>query len=211
MITKIYAVPEIKINLFEKLYHWTSIKSAISILESENIYSNKDVGRHANFHIKDKIEDYETNAQIRLIFKFKGIHKLAFGNTFDQPLPPPEFENSIFHLITSDEVKYDPNNISTFSTLNHWQSVVYPNTRGLIFQGVDWNPSPTVVRNKDWYLNPIYNLDTEPKKPSILNRKAHKQYKIDIEIYRLREKIMLLESNAKDKEFTVIPPNSNEL
>lgn len=68
-----------------------------------------------------------------------------------------------------------------------------------------------MVRNKDWYLHPIYNLDTEPKKPSILNRKARKQYQIDIEIYRLREKLLLLESNAKDKEFTVIPPNSNEL
>jgi hypothetical protein len=183
------------------LYHWTSIEAAIKILNSQNIYSKIDLGKHANFHVQPNFKDFERSREICLKFKFNGDHKLMFGDSFNTKEAPPNCSNSIYHLILSSWNDHILGKVP-FGKLSHWQSNVYPNTEGLVFLGVD--------RLHENYKK-FGDIDTnkeisKPRKLFFLSNESKiKAYDRKIYFQQLKLDLDNAEKGSINKKFTVHP------
>jgi len=186
---------------FSTLYHWTSIKTALKVLRSRNVFSKTDAGKHANFHVQPSPKDFEKAREVCLKFKFVGNHQLMFGDTFDTPDSPPNSSDSIYHLITSSWGDYISGNTS-IGNLEHWQSNVYPNTDGLVFLGIE-----TFDDKFSWFSAIDKNEKINEPKSSfgLMRYKSFKDYEEKVYWKNLKFDIEEAEMFSKNKHFVVMP------
>lgn len=172
------------------------METAISILTHKNILGN-DAGKHANLYFNadcDTAREYE----VCLRFKFLGSHLVLFGDTFHTSESPPDSSNKIYHLMCDGE-PYHLLNCIDFKKLRYLQSNVYPNTLGLIFDGIEkW---------EDNYWKPLLSSEI-PKKPNIFifwdRAKKERAYKLTMENKKKQHQLIELSTCCINAPINII-------
>lgn len=128
--TSTYDIPVEHMEKFATLFHITSHKKALSILESGNI--SGDYGLHANFAVHPRA-DLATSQGIVLKFAFEGVHKAVIDIVGKQRKTYSKYRRDvIYHVFTSEaELEVEDGFLN-----NYWQTIAYPGTKGLIFIGI---------------------------------------------------------------------------
>lgn len=133
-------LPENLRNKFSHLFHLTSKECAISILETYQIRGEMDVERNANFSVGSPRPDIADKAEICLEFEWPNSHAFFVGWPFGKGELQVEGteDKCLFHIYTDHERPWEDMDFSR----NYHQSILYPNSKGLIFKGFFY-PSTT--------------------------------------------------------------------
>lgn len=174
---------------FSILYHMTGIKEAKQILESGQIFGT-DNEKHANFSAIIKRPDIAKKKEVTLRFIWKGSQCTYFGDPFGNGVPEcNELPKPVIFHIFSDS---PPVNGECLKSKKYWQTNVYPDTDGLIFDGIEEVLIP---------LQPI------PKKPSKLKfwkyEEEMKSYEFIVRKHCSVKKLRELASTKINQSFNV--------